>query len=67
MGHFQCLDADTGVFTGEFNTTKNESRDIYSDEYLACLYETANLFRKLKLKKEEVVVLKTIILTFTGM
>jgi len=66
IGHYQCLDLDIGVFTGEFDVTMNESVDIYSDEYIQCLYKTGNLFQKLKLKKEEVVILKTIILTFTG-
>lgn len=66
IGHYQCLDADLGVFTGEFNTTMAASRDIYSDEYISCLYETGKIFKKLSLKKEEVVVLKAIVLTFTG-
>lgn len=66
IGHYQCLDADLGVFTGEFNTTMASSRDIYSDEYISCLYETGKIFKKLSLKKEEIVVLKAVVLTFTG-
>lgn len=66
IGHYQCMDAKLGTFTGEFDASMDESKLIYSDEYISCLYKTGQMFQKLKLRKEEVVVLKAIILTFTG-
>ena len=68
LGHYQCLNQQLGVFTGEFTTSIKEEHEIglYDDNYLELLYKTAESFKSLQLSKEEVAVLRVITLTFTG-
>lgn len=66
LGHCQCIDTELGVFTGEYDMTYQDAANIWTDVYVESVYKTSVKFSKLKLTKEELVVLKTIVLTFPG-
>ncbi|XP_053383855.1 nuclear receptor ROR-beta-like [Mercenaria mercenaria] len=64
LGHCHCLDSELGVFTGEYDMTFQDAASMWTDIYVESVYKTSQKFNKLKLSKEELVVLKTIVLTF---
>ena len=66
LGHCQCIDTELGVFTGEYDMSYQDAASIWTDIYVESVYKASQKFNKLKLSKEELVVLKTIVLTFPG-
>ena len=66
LGHHQCMDAELRVYAGEFNMTYEDASSLYPDEYVEFIYKLSTKFQKLNLSKEEIIILKTIVLTFTG-
>ncbi|KAL4224580.1 hypothetical protein ACF0H5_015280 [Mactra antiquata] len=64
LGHSHCIDSELGVFTGEYDMSYATAASVWTDDYVGCVYKTSKIFSSMALTKEELVVLKTIVLTF---